>query len=74
METRRQDIIFFFEDSITGWTDPRLESEEDDPAEADAKYESAVRWLREQEFETKRFRLIFKENKNICELQYAVLQ
>lgn len=52
----------FLEKHIDGWTAPTLEEEARDLQAAKIAYDSAVRWLRENTRDRKRYGLIFKEN------------
>ena len=52
----------YFARNVPGWRAPTPEDEAADPDRSDALYDSAVRWLREQTRDRKRFALIFKEN------------
>lgn len=52
----------FFETQIDGWVAPTPDDEATGPQSADAAYESAVEWLKEQTGEGERFDLVLKEN------------
>lgn len=52
----------FFKSNINGWALPDIELENSNPAEADAFYESAVKWLLEKTRDKREYRLLFKEN------------
>lgn len=61
-ETTKNRYHLFLENNVPEWKAPSKEEEESDPSKADGIYESAIRWLREQEFSGERFKLVFKEN------------
>ena len=52
----------FFEIHIVGWIATTPDEEARDPQSADAAYESAVEWLKEQTGVGERFSLVLKEN------------
>ena len=52
----------FLNEHIPEWEAPSETEERDDPGTADARYDSAVRWLLEYTRDHKRFPLVFKEN------------
>ena len=52
----------FLGSNVRDWRGPTVEEERADPTEADARYETAVRWLLEYTRDRKRFPLVFKEN------------
>jgi len=52
----------FLEENITDLTLPTKQDEVDNPVAADAKYQTAVKWLLEQTRDTKVHNLLFKEN------------
>lgn len=52
----------FFDERVAGWMAPSVDEEAADPAGADARYESANRWLLEYSRDRQRYPLVFKEN------------
>jgi hypothetical protein len=54
----------FLEAHVPDFRAPSIEDESNAPREADERYESATRWLREYTRDTHRFPLLFKENIN----------
>lgn len=58
----KQRYYDFFRENINGWFPPLPEIESRNSDEADVFYESAVRWLLEKTRDTKKYRLLFKEN------------
>ena len=52
----------YLEQRISGWRAPSQAGEEADCQAALARYDSAVRWLREQTRDRERFDLVFKES------------
>lgn len=52
----------YLSEEINEWSAPTFEDEQQDPEAADKLYDSAVRWLLENTRDTKKYRLLFKEN------------
>lgn len=52
----------FFSKSVSGWKAPTAAQEAKNLADADARYESAVKWLIQHRYNTKKYPLVFKEN------------
>jgi hypothetical protein len=52
----------YLSDNIDGWGAPAIKDEQQNSDAADKLYESAVRWLLEKTRDTKKYRLLFKEN------------
>lgn len=52
----------YLAEQINGWVVPSVENEQQNQGKADALYDSAVRWLLEKTRDTKKYRLLFKEN------------
>ena len=50
------------QERIPGWEPPTLEEEDERFTETDARYDSAVRWLRERARDKTRFPIVFQEN------------
>jgi len=58
----KQRYYDFFENNINGWSLPDRKLEDSNLPEADAFYESAVKWLLEKTRDKKKFSLLFKES------------
>ncbi len=52
----------YLSDQISDWSSPTIQDEQRSPDTADKLYDSAVRWLLEKTRDTKKYRLLFKEN------------
>lgn len=52
----------YLSENIHGWEAPTLVEEQQSPGVTDKLYDSAVRWLLEKTRDTKKYKLLFKEN------------
>ena len=52
----------YLSQKISGWSAPTIEDEVSNVIEADARYDSAVKWLLEKTRDTNTYNLLFKEN------------
>lgn len=52
----------FLSRNVPGWIAPTPEQEAQNPEDADARYQSAIKWLLEHTRDTKRFSMLFSEN------------
>lgn len=52
----------YLTEQIDGWEVPNVEEERQNQSASDKLYDSAVRWLLEKTRDTKKYRLLFKEN------------